>query len=466
MRTADEQLKKMKKEYLARSKPLRVDFRALCSQWPETKRSDVMTHFLHRYPAKILPYIPIFFLSSQEWATSDEKVLDIFAGTGTVLLESIVHHQFKRDCLGVEINPLARLIAKVKTTPGDIAELVKQRKSLLKRIRTLQETIPILQFYNIDLWFNKQVQQILSRIRFCINELEDAFCRDFFQVCFSSIIRDVSFADAKIPPPVVLKPENFKDDPTQKEKAERILKRKKKANPVLYFKKAIDKNIERMKELNEFAANGKVKAEIIWDDARTLSRGELSRNGMIDKSRQTHINDKSIGLVLTSPPYINAQKYLRTTKFEILWLGLMEEKELASLDRNFVGTERIYKDEYRKLTLTGIPSADQVIKKIFEKDHRRAAIVSRYFCDMNKVIEQVYRVLKDEGRFVLVIGNNTVRDVKVNNHRILSDIAASGGRFETEMILVDEIRSRGMITKRHESGGLVLDEWILVLKKR
>jgi DNA modification methylase len=405
-------------------------------------------------------------LSTHDWVTCEETVLDVFAGTGTVLLESIVHHQFKRNCLGVEINPLARLIAKVKTTPGDIAELSNREDLLLRRIRTLQDPIPTPEFRNIDLWFSKKVQRMLSRIRFCIDELENDYCRDFFQVCFSSIIRDVSFADPKIPPPVILRPENFADNPVQKEKAKRIMEKKEKANPLLYFKVAIDKNIKRLKQLNEFAANGRVKAEIIWDDARTLSRGKLTRNGVMDKSRQTRVRAKSIGLVLTSPPYINAQKYLRTTKFELLWLGLMEEKEQASLDKNFIGTERIYSDEYRKLTLIEIPSADHVIKDIFDKDPQRAAIVSRYFCDMRKVIEQVHRVLKDEGRFVLVIGNNTIRGSKVNNQKILSEIAASEGKFEVEMILVDEIRSRGMITKRHESGGLVLDEWVLILKKR
>jgi hypothetical protein len=37
--------------------------------------------------------------------------------------------------------------------------------------------------------------------------------------------------------------------------------------------------------------------------------------------------------------------------------------------------------------------------------------------------------------------------------------------FREETVLVDEIRSRGMITKRHETGGLLLDEWVIVLRK-
>ena len=84
---------------------------------------------------------------------------------------------------------------------------------------------------------------------------------------------------------------------------------------------------------------------------------------------------------------------------------------------------------------------------------------------MQKAIEEVYRVLKTDGRFILVIGNNVVKGIKVKNHEILSDIATHKGLFKREMVLVDQIKSRGMITKRHETGGLVLDEWIIVLKK-
>ena len=70
-------------------------------------------------------------------------------------------------------------------------------------------------------------------------------------------------------------------------------------------------------------------------------------------------------------------------------------------------------------------------------------------------------------RFILVIGDNTVRGTKVENHKILVDMAIEDqdGGFEVETILVDRIRARGMITKRHESGGLVSDDWIIVLKK-
>lgn len=446
-------------------KPQRVSFRELCSGWEWARRSDVYTHLLHRYPAKLLPYIPIFFLSSPTYAYEDDVVLDPFAGTGTVLLESIVHQTYKRNSIGVEINPLARLIAKVKTTPLDVNGLYEKSIELTNKIKSYRGEIEIPSFSNMDIWFSKNVQSELAKIRNCIEEIEEENFKDFFWTCFSSIIRHVSFADPHIAPPVLLKLEKFPKE--RREKIRQMIKRKKVAKPILYFKTAIEKNIERVKRLNNVpeVATGKIKSEIVWDDARDLKLGKIKSKGMLDKSNAKPIKKGSIGIAITSPPYINAQKYVRTTKFELLWLGLLDECGLIKLDREMIGTERIYENEYKDQIFTELPSADNVIENIYKKNPKRAAIVSKYFIDMRLAMKEIYRVLKEGGRFILVVGNNKVCGEIVENHNILSEIAAEQIGFKLEMILVDEIRSRGMITKRHETGGLISDEWVVVLRK-
>lgn len=467
MESVDKQLKQFAQKYHRSHRAIRTSFRSLCSEWVWAKRSDVYTHLIHRYPAKILPYIPIYFLSTEEYASSGEVILDPFAGTATVMVESLFHPYSKRSSIGVEINPLARLIAKVKTTPISLPELMNQRDALIERIRAFHSDASIPEFTNQDMWFSKRVQTDLAKILFCIEEIENPDHKDFFCVCLSSIIRDVSLADPKIPPPVVLKASNFNGDPQRKSQIERLIRKKRRARPVSYFKEAINHNLERVKTLNqeEDIASGRVTAEIVWDDARHLRHGKLESKGYLDKTNAYQIPDGSVGMVITSPPYINAQKYVRTTKFELLWLGLVDEQGLAALDRSLVGTERIPASEYRDLHLVGIPSADKVIKRIYRKDPERAAIVSRYFEDMRQVLNEVHRVLRDQGRCILVIGNNHICDIEVKSNKILSDIASQECGLDVEMVLVDSIRSRGMITKRHETGGLVADDWVLVLKK-
>jgi len=464
---ANNYLQRFREKYEQNGRPVRVSFRALCSDWPWAKRSDVYTHLLHKYPAKILPYIPIFFLSSESYAAQNDLVLDNFAGTGTVLLESIIHPHLKRSAIGIEINPLARLIAKVKTTPLPTSDLKEEAKNLISRINYFTGEVEIPQFINRDLWFSKRIQYALAKIKSCIDDVEDVNLKDFFLVCLSYIIRDVSFADPKIAPPIVLKPEHFSKNPERQKEVTVLLRRKKWARPLTYFERAVEKNIKRVETLNAFEElrAGETKAEIIWDDARELKWGRLTAAGGIDKTDAEPIPNGSVGLVITSPPYINAQKYVRTTKFELFWLGLATEEELPVLDKSLVGTERIFWDEYKELHLSGVESADSVIKRIYKKSKERAYIVSRYFDDMRQVMKETYRVLKTDGRFVLVVGDNTVCGTKVRSHQILANIATQDLGFEVETMLVDKIRSRGMITKRHETGGMVLDDWVVVLKK-
>jgi DNA modification methylase len=454
-----------KLQYESTGRPQPVSFRALCSHWPWAKRSDVFTHLAHRYPAKLLAYIPIFMLSGS-YASPKNLVLDPFAGTGTVLLESMTHPYFSRNCYGVEISPLARLIAKVKTTPLNPELLRIDAHNLFSLIKQFQGTPDIPDFPNRDFWFRKKAQSDLARAITCVEHL-DTFpaVRDFFRVCLSSIIRDVSWADPKVAPPVKLNSAKF---PRQRRAAiELLLTKKSKANALTYFRRAIEKNITRMSKLYSTVSllGTPASAEIIWDDACSIRKGRYIEKGKVDKKNPTPL-DNQVGLVITSPPYINAQKYIRTTKFELWWLGLETENSISELDQRMIGTERVYFDEYKELIPVENKKADQLLKNIFKKSPERAAIVSRYFREMRKAMATVHRLLKPGGYFILVIGDNTVTDEIVHNHEILAEIAQEKGQFTLESILVDSIRSRGLITKRHETAGVIPEEWVLVLKKQ
>ena len=65
----------------------------------------------------------------------------------------------------------------------------------------------------------------------------------------------------------------------------------------------------------------------------------------------------------------------------------------------------------------------------------------------------------------MVIGNNLVFNRMVQNHQILTNIARDQVGFDVDFIARDEIRSRGLITKRHETSGIIGDEWVISLSK-
>lgn len=468
----DEQLDKYITFYSQTAEPKRVGFRELCADWPWAKRSDAYTHLLHRYPAKLLPYIPIYILSSS-LAEPNDIVLDVFAGTGTVLLESIMHPFHPRRAYGIEINPLARLISQVKTHPLDPDKLRASARDMFKRIRSFSGTPTLPEFPGIDFWFRGKAIEGLALIRECIETANlEADYKDFFWACFSSIIRDMSRADPRVGPPVRLTVKTvrkFGED--QRDLMQKALRRKQKAKASTLFQQAVLRNIQRMEGLwdtrpSNYDENQPL-ATIIWDDARSLCQANYLGKGNLDKSTTTPLVENSIGIVMTSPPYINAQKYVRTTKLELWWLDMVEPSTdgLSEFAKQFVGTERVPYEEYKELSLVDNRRADEVLKYIYKSSPERAGIVSRYFRDMCLVMTEVYRVLKPGGYFVLVIGDNTVCGKVVENHNILAEIAQDDIGFSLEAILVDSIRSRGLITKRHETAGVIADEWVLMLKK-
>ncbi|MCJ2512770.1 MAG: site-specific DNA-methyltransferase, partial [Candidatus Thermoplasmatota archaeon] len=94
------------------------------------KQVSYATHGIHRYPAKFIPQIPRFCLES--YSRVGDDVLDPFMGSGTTLLESYI---LGRNSYGVDIHPLARMIAKVKITPLDPGHLDSLANHLFARIK-------------------------------------------------------------------------------------------------------------------------------------------------------------------------------------------------------------------------------------------------------------------------------------------------------------------------------------------
>ncbi|MBU2068430.1 site-specific DNA-methyltransferase, partial [Patescibacteria group bacterium] len=76
------------------------------------KDTAYITHGYHRYPAKFIPQIVSRLI--ERYTKKGDLVVDPFGGCGTTLVESKVNG---RQSIGVDINPVAVLIAKAKKTP-------------------------------------------------------------------------------------------------------------------------------------------------------------------------------------------------------------------------------------------------------------------------------------------------------------------------------------------------------------
>jgi len=163
-----------------------LPFRELVPSIPNT---TYLTHGIHSHPAKFIPQIPRYFIQRYIGEVTKEggkRILDPFCGSGTTLLEAML---LGHKGIGIDINPLATLISKVKTTPFSPSKLEKKIGELIRSIKNFNGEPAIPSFTNIDYWYEAEAQEKLGRIKKCIQQYKNnEKLYNFFRVAFSTVV--------------------------------------------------------------------------------------------------------------------------------------------------------------------------------------------------------------------------------------------------------------------------------------
>lgn len=165
-----------------------------------TNNVTAHTHGFHKYPAKFIPHIPKWAINKYLAGQISKTILDPFCGSGTTLAEGILAGH---NVIGIDIDLLSCLIAKVKTTNVNTSELNKVSDWLVKGIKKKKRGEFKPECETIEHWFPKETINKLSIIRTLINQIPERFgdnksikdIQHLLIICFSSIIRRVSYAD-------------------------------------------------------------------------------------------------------------------------------------------------------------------------------------------------------------------------------------------------------------------------------
>ena len=181
-------------------------------------------------------------------------------------------------------------------------------------------------------------------------------------------------------------------------------------------------------------------------------------------ARQLGLEDKSVDLILTSPPYAGAQKYIRASWLNLYWLNRVKLENVRELKKRNIGREDYKKSEVFE-SYTGIEAADQVLRMLYNKGKtERAFLVANYLNEMKVALDESCRVLKANGYMVIVIGNNTVCGQSFYTQDYLTRYLECKG-MTLQFKLIDDIKSYGLMTKRNKTANRITREWILVFKK-
>ena len=163
-------------------------------------KTQEFTHGLHQYPARMHPEIAKRLIAKFTSKKSD-LVFDPFMGSGTVLVEAMLHG---KNSIGIDLNPFAVLLSNVKTTPLDAKKLETTFKQIIsnskkdKQQKTVYDNAPVFtsrksKKENLDFWFPNEAINDLQILKNYVFLIKDKQISDFFKICFSLTTRRVSF---------------------------------------------------------------------------------------------------------------------------------------------------------------------------------------------------------------------------------------------------------------------------------
>jgi site-specific DNA-methyltransferase (cytosine-N4-specific) len=275
---------------------------------------DVGIHSIHPYPAKFIPQIPRRLIE-QYYKNDGSAIIDPFCGSGTTLVEA---YQKGIPYVGIDLNPIACLLSKVKTTPVKESILpyakgmVSESQAEYNFGKAEPPSIP-----NIDHWFKPDIQNAVTCLILSLCKVGDPDIKDALRIALSSILVRVS---------------NQESDTRYA---------------------AIQKAYGGNDVFREFLASAKR-----IDVALATLNQETRPPGLILNKDTTLVEPSEIpmagGLVITSPPYPNAYEYWLYHKYRMYWLGMdpiaVKNSEIGARAHYFKKNHQTEADFERQMT--------------------------------------------------------------------------------------------------------------------
>ena len=398
-----------------------VSFRELI---PEIKDTGYLTHAIFYYPAKFIPHVVRYALKS--FTKEGDWVVDPFAGSGTVGVEAYL---CKRNAFLIDLNPLLDYMMPLKV------RVEKERlceDSLSQMLDGLEESSDRFTpaWSNIAYWYPPEMLEVLSRYWGFIKNSERNTYTAIVESSLVKMSKHFSYAEHRTPKLFRSKSKRkYIEELLQTDWTEKLQKMIR------------GHSLETLRSLNDFA---------------TLTNRHnncVEFKGGVDSSYfSLH---REFDVLITSPPYLQAQEYMRTVKMELFWLGYNDE-EIRKLSRLEI--------PYRKADrLIQTPTLEKIRSKLTRAD--LVKLLDSYFCHTINALENAMNQLKTNGTACIFIGNPLIDGIKVEIWRILMEYFMDNGYF-FENLYEDRIKNRQLFgTRKNKNPDGMKSEFLLILRK-
>ncbi len=378
---------------------------------------------LYKYPAKFIPQVPAFVM--ENYAKKGMKVFDPFAGFGTV---GFTARLYGLDYELWDLNPLLKHLhplCEIKPKPLD--------KSLIEKIKSHpQEFLP--KWKNLLYWHPEEFLPLLSKAWSFYHFSADQYTKGLLLVPLLKLTKHFSYTDEKL--------HKLYRSKHAKEKVERLLAQEYQGLFYNLLEKELEKTLQKLAQYQTLRPQ-KVQS--------TVQAGV----DVLEENLKDPAN-----ILITSPPYLQAQEYIRSTKLELFWLGLKEEL-IQSLSRKEI--------PYREVPAIEVLSETYHACRENIEERHLLKLYDSYFFALLSALERLSQ--KVSSYMFVFVGPAKVRGQSIPVHEVIVQHMSAVGEWVHEKTYIDKIVARVMFrAEKNPATGLedqrMEREFLVVLKRR
>lgn len=337
--------------------------------WDFKNTKTAGIHKIAKYPATMVAPMQSEILSSLiACNASYSTMLDPFHGSGVSIVEG---GAIGLKVYGIDINPYAHLITKVKLSRLDADTVRVKNFEIINKILTAQQ-YQKHEFTNICKWFRKDVIEDLSKLRKIILEENNAKIRNYYWLCFGETVYIHSNTRTS----------TFKLHVKEEEKIESM-----ENNVFTEFTRRINYYYKYLQQ--DF-------------DAKLFCANSINKMKSFNKS--------VFDIICTSPPYGDNSTTVTYGQFSSLQLNWIDIED--------IGCSRSWLDNFSKIDSSSMGGAYSrytinnsylLLNNFLEEiaDRKRQKIL-KFVADYEVAFSEMVRVLRNGGTMVLTLANRRV----------------------------------------------------------
>ena len=374
-------------------------------------------------------------------------ILDPFAGVGTTLVEAM---KAGHDTVGYEINPFAVLAAAAKlrcleVKPRDFRMELDAFRSALARFEA-----------EVDRRWGEGGEQALQEVVEGLGQARPSGFRS--RIPFFSPPVEAKFLYALVRTRSLLEPDrtlfrgalgatmvsfsNYSYEPS-------LASRPGSGKPLIENASVVMPVCRKLAEMLEDVECAREMYGSKWP----AQRHEVIEGSYFDSD----LRPRSVSLVVTSPPYMNNYHYVRNTRPQLYWLGLLRNGgSLKEFEQQSFGKfwQTVRQGEPVRLGFD-CPDLSAAVERLRSRNAERgyyggpgwANYVATYFNDTNRFAKMLRRQLRPGGHAVIVIGNSIIQGMEFALDQLFAQMA------ERQNLRVEEIRT----VRKKRVGSSIID---------